>query len=183
MSDIKFFGEVDLHTKKGTVASEYPAWYFDRPLDELSENIDKMERAIARGTVPADKLSEMREHLQQYKERYTKIMESCPKLTDAEKDKLVKVRRDMGKQITDGLFSRSHMQKGTVDAHKEAERMVKPMIDVKPEYHDLLRACNVRIVNGKITRDGMAKAWKIIGKLLNRHGGDEETNVETLRRD
>jgi len=183
MSDIKFFGEVDLHPKKGNVTSQYPAWYFERPLDELSEEIGKMERALDRGGIPPDKAPEMREKLAKYKERYDKIMTSVPVLSDVEKDKLAKTRRDMGKLVQEGMFSRSKMMAGTADAHKEAERMIKPTIEVKPEMRSLLESCNVKIVNGKVTRDGMAKAWKIIGKLLNRHGGDEETNIEILRKD
>jgi len=183
MSEIKFFGEVDLNPKKGTISSEYPAWYFDRPLDELYEEVGKMERAIARGNIPADKLVETREKLAQVKERYEKIMASIPQVSDVERDKLAKIRREMGKSISEGLFTRTQMMKGLVDAHREAERMTKPMIEVKPEMHSLLQACNVKIVNGKVTRDGMSKAWKMIGKLLNRHGGDEETNIEMLRKD
>jgi hypothetical protein len=183
MSEIKFFGEVDLHPKKGNVASQYPAWYFDRPLDELYEDIGKMERALTRGAVPVDKVSEFREKLAQNKARYEKIMAAVPTLSDVEKDKLAKTRREMGKMISEGLFTRSQMMKGTVDAHKEAERMIKPMIPVRPEMTELLRACNAKVVDGKISRDGLVKAWKMVGKLLNRHGGDEETNSETLRKD
>lgn len=184
MSEIKFFGEVDLHKKRpGLVASEYPAWYFDRPLDELAEEIDKMERALENNRIPMDKIPDAKEQLAKYRDRYTQIMESCPKLSDVEKDKLAKQRREMGKLIAEGMFTRSSMQKGIVDAHKEAMRMSKPMIEVKPEHAELLRACNVKVVNGKVTRDGMGKAWKILGKLLNRHGGDEDTNVEVLRKD
>jgi len=51
MAEIKFFGEVDLNKKTGGVSSEYPAWYFDRPLDGLAEDVGRMERMLAKGVV------------------------------------------------------------------------------------------------------------------------------------
>jgi hypothetical protein len=183
MADIKFFGEVDLHKKTGKISSEYPAWYFDRPLDNLREEVEHMERALERGGVPADKQAENRVKLENTKARYENILQSIPKLSPQEKDRLAKARKTMGEEIRSGFFTRSQMDKGTADAFKEAERMMLPKIEVKPEFADLLHSCNVPVVDGRVTRDNLAKAWKILGKALNRNGGEEETNVETLRRD
>jgi len=183
MSDIKFFGEVDLHPTKKFISSEYPAWYFDRPLANLEEDIRKLEKTLERKDVPADKLIAIRERLTSLKDRYVGIMEFVPRLSGDEVDKLAKTRKEMAKIIQSGLYPRSQMQKGTVDAHKEVERMISPKIAVRPEFAELIQACNVKITDGKITRDGLIKAWKMTGKLLNRHGGDEETNVEVLRKD
>jgi hypothetical protein len=183
MSEIRFFGEVDLHPQTKKISSQYPAWYAERPMEELKERIDGMERALDRDEVPRDRLAEYKDDLRKQKERYDAIRLSVPKLSGTDKDRIAKIRSEMGEEIKSGYFTRDSMVKGTADAHKEAERMVKPMIDVKPEYGDILKACNVKITDGKVTRDGMVKAWKIVGKLLNRHGGDEDTNPEVLRRD
>jgi hypothetical protein len=183
MAEIQFFGEIDIHPIKKHISSEYPAWYFDRNLDSLQEEIDKTERMLSKGELAPDKVPEFRDNLEKLRERHERIMSSLPKLEGDTKDRAHKARKAMASEIKDGLFGRGQMQKGTADAHREADRMVKPLIPVKPEFAEFLRASNVPIVDGKVTRDGLIKAWKITGKLLNRHGGDEETNVEVLRRD
>jgi len=49
------------------------------------------------------------------------------------------------------------MDKGTVDAFKEAERMTVAKIDVKPEFAEIVKACNVPVTDGKVTRDHLPK--------------------------
>ena len=183
MAEIKFFGEVDIHPIKKTISSEYPAWYFTRAYDGLCEDVARLERTLARGDVPTDKIAQIKDRLEKTKERRDKIQESIPKLEGKDIDEMAKARKTMSSIIKDGYFTRSSMMKGTADAHKEAERMIKPKVDVKPEFIEYLKAANVPIVDGKVTRDGLVKAWKITGKLLNLHGKDEETDAEVLRRD
>lgn len=183
MAEIQFFGEVDLHPTKRMVSSEYPAWYFDRPLEQLGEEVGRMERQLDRGEIPQDRLGEFKDVLAQKKEQYGKITVSIPKLNDIDKDKYAKIRKELGKIIQSGYYTRSQMIKGTVDAHKEAERMVKPLVEVKPEFAEILQAARVKVENGRCSRDGIVKAWKILGKAINRNGGDEDTNSESLRRD
>ena len=180
---IQFFGEIDYHPTKKHLSSEYPAWYFDRPLEQVKEESERMEREMARGVVPADKIPIYREKLAANKEKYEKIVSSIPKLEGGDMDDLAKLRKDMSKEIKDGYYTRNQMQKGLVDAHKEAERMVKPIIPVDGKLAELAGACKVRVVDGKVSRDGMVKMWKMTGKLMNYHGANEETNAEVLRRD
>jgi hypothetical protein len=183
MAEIKFFGEADLHPTKHVISSEFPAWYAPRPMEQLGEEVDKMERQLDRGEIPSDKLSDFKDALRTKKEQSDRIRESIPKLGEPDKNRLDKARKDMANIIRSGYFTRSQMIKGTVDAHKEAERMVRPLIEVKPEWAEILKASRVPIVDGKVSRDGMVKAWKICGRLLNLNGGDEDTNAETLRKD
>ncbi len=183
MAEIQFFGEVDIHPTKKIISSEYPAWYFDKPFEQLEEDVARMERELARGSIPTDRLGDFKDQLRTKKEQYSKIADSIPKLNDVDKDRLAKTRKELAKIIQSGYYKRSDMVKGTVDAHREAERMIKPMVEVKPEFAELLRNPRVPIIDGKRTRDGIVKGWKIIGKLLNKYGGDEETSAETLRRD
>ena len=182
MAGIKFFGEIDL-SRKNTPVSQYPAWYFDQPLDRLQEDISALHRQIERGDAPQDKMPEIKARLGQLEERYEKIRESIPKLSELDKDKISKARKAMAAHIRDGYFSRSQMDKGTVDAFKEVERMRTPKVEVKPEFAEFLGPCNVKVQDGKVSRDGLVKAWKILGKALNRNGGEEDTNAEVLRRD
>lgn len=180
---IKFFGEVDIHPTKKVISSEYPAWYQERQLEQLEEEVAQRERQLDRGEITPDKLGEFREALSKRRETRDKIKSSIPKLTGAEKDNLAKVRKEMENIIREGYFTRSQMVKGTVDAHKEAMRMIKPMVEVKPEFAGILEGCNIKSKDGKVSRDEIVKAWKITGKLLNYYGGDEETNAEVLRKD
>ncbi len=183
MAEIQFFGEVDIHPTKKIVSSEYPAWYFDKPFEQLGEDVARMERQLEKDLVPRDKVGDFKDELRKKKDQFERIADSIPKLTEVDKDRLSKTRKEFAKIIQAGYFRRSDMIKGTVDAHREAERMSKPMVEVKPEFAELLKSARVPIVNGKCTREGIIKAWKLTGKLLNKHGGDEDTNAETLRRD
>jgi hypothetical protein len=57
-------------------------------------------------------------------------------------------------------------------------RMTEPCIEVKGDAAQIAKACNVRMTKGKVSRDGAAKIWKILGKAIG-----ERTNTENLRRD
>ena len=71
------------------------------------------------------------------------------------------------------------MRKGLADAREEMKRMTEPCIEVRGDAMNIAKACNVKITKGKVSRDGAAKVWKILGKAL----GDSPTNIEHLRRD
>lgn len=183
MSDIQFFGEVDIHPTKHVIMSEYPAWTMTRQFENMKEDVDRMERQLKRGEIPDSHIADHKDMLRKKREQFEKIADSIPKMSDGDKDKVAKTRKEMGKVIQSGYFTRSAMMKGTADAQVEATRMIKPLVDVKPEFAEYVRAANVPITNGKITRDGLVKTWKIMGHLLNHYGGEEEINAETLRRD
>ena len=183
MAEIQFFGEVDIHPTKKMIMSEMPAWTMNKHFEQLGEEVARMERTLEKGGIPHDRLGDFKDQLRTKKEKYEQIANSIPKVSDADRDRLAKVRKEMAKTIQSGYYKRSDMIKGTVDARREAERMIRPMIEVKPEFAELLKNANVPITDGKCTRDGLVKGWKLIGHLLNRYGGDEDTNAETLRRD
>jgi hypothetical protein len=106
------------------------------------------------------------------------IEKSQPKVDEATKDKLNKVRKELGKEISTLLFSRSDMRKGLADARTEAMRVETPMIEVSKDCFEIAKACNVTPVNGKISRTQAEKIWKISGRFLG-----ESSNAESLRRD
>ena len=106
------------------------------------------------------------------------IYQNLDKLKGKQKDRVAKVYDELGRAIGDKLFTRSDMMKGLADAHEEVKRMTEPSIPVTGDAMSLAKACNVKTVKGKVTREGAAKIWKILGKAL----GDR-TNTEHLRRD
>lgn len=173
-SSIEFFGKVD-RAKDGSIGSEIPAWMLETHIEELRESVAQKERMIASGDVPASEVPYLRESYKKEKERLEEIEISKPKLSAEQIDGLHKAHKKVGEQIAESMFSRDEMMKGLADAHEEARRMVKPIIAVDPE---LARACNVPVVDGKVSRNGAIKIWKIAGKYLG-----EGTNPEALRKD
>ena len=180
MSDIKVFSESDYVEMKGgnKIGSEYPAWYHDAMIDELREGIRMDELALERGTVPQERRHDYRERIKKNEEKLEKIMESCAEMDDKQKDFVSKMRNEIGKEISRLMFSRSQMQKGLASAEQEARRMITPSIPVNGSLHDLAKACNVNVVDGKVSRNGAEKMWKICSKRLG-----EISNTELLRKD
>lgn len=180
MSDIKVFSEADYVEIKGgkRVGSEYPAWYHDAMIDELREGIRMDELALERGTVPQERRHDYRERIKKSEEKLNMIMETMGELDDKQKDFVHKIRTELGKEISRMMFTRSQMQKGLADAQTEARRMVEPSIAVNGALHDMAKACNVPVTNGKVSRTGAEKMWKICSKRLG-----EISNTELLRRD
>ncbi len=173
---VQFFGEVDIN-KHGRHASEYPSWYNAQHVDELKESIDSMERALARGQVPAESREEARLQLAREKDKLQKILMSKPKHSGPQTDALAKAYRQLGSEIKSALFNYSEMEKGTADAHEEMHRMVDPVITVPTVAKQFLSQMGITMTDGKISRNAASKAYKILGRLL-----DENTNVETLRK-
>lgn len=173
--EIVFFGEVDRHPRGG-FSSEYPAWYFDRQQEELKEEISRDERSIETGLVSPPNVPEVRTRIKLAKERLHEIESSKPKFSAKQKDELAGAYKEMGDQLREALPSRSDMMKGVADAHEELRRNTEPCIRVDGRIKDLAASCGISVSKGMVTRDGLAKMWKITGKALG-----EQSNVERLR--
>jgi len=174
---MEFYGEVDKNDK-GKNSSEYPAWYLASHLGELKESIGRRERALARGDTPIDTVPYEKQELAKEKARYDDIMKSKPDLNDNERNMLWKNYKDLSSKICETMFTRSEMMFGTASAHEEARRMVEPVIALTKEQIDMAKDININIVENKTSRNGAAKLFKLIGKLLG-----EPTNIEVLRKD
>lgn len=179
LDNIQFFGDVDRQGKKDgeAITSEYPAFYFPIQLDELRETVEKTERNLKLGLVPASEREYAEADLRRSKERLKKIQNSMPKFNAKEKDALAKVRSDLGDQIGDSMFTRTEMRKGLANAHEEARRMSEPIIKVGGAGK-LFENMGIKPVRGKVSRNQASKMWKVIGKIL-----EEPTNTEYLRKD
>ena len=173
MADIEFFGEIDKN-RSGKISSQYPAWYFDSQIEELSESIARKERSIKRGDMPSSEIGYAVSELDKERKKLDKISSSRPKIKGKDKDDMAKVYKEIGGQIAESMFTLSDMKRGTASAHEEARRMVKPIISVDPK---LAEACGVKTTDGKVSRNDASKMYKIMGKLI----GDN-TNVEALRK-
>jgi len=181
---IQFFGKVDKRKQDGKIASEYPAWYMRSQIEELEESINRKERELQRGTIPPSEVMYAKAELEKEQKRLGEIRESEPKLTDAERDSISKVYKELGKEIQDTLFTKTDMMKGLADAHEEARLMVGDVISVKDKaFAEMCEACGIPLEReGKarraISRNEASRVYKIIGRYLG-----ENTNIERLRRD
>ena len=174
VGEIKFFGEVDLN-KKGMKASEYPAWYFDRLIEDMEREVSRKEKALLAGTVRSDMVEKIRGEVKREKARLSDIVNSKPKLTDLQRDKIATEYKNLSKEIGDSMFTRSDMMLGLASPHEEARRMSRPCIKINPE---IAASLGMRTHNGQVSRNNAERAYKIIGKRL-----DANTMVEALRRD
>ncbi len=178
---ISFFGKVD-RNKEGKIASTAPAWTLKTQIEDLEEDIARKERSLERGDIPVDSIPMTREELKKEKKRLGEILESRPKLTEAEENKLYKIHKDLSTAIKPALFTRSEMMKGVASAHEEMRRMKDPVMNVNKDIAELCEVNNIQVTAKKdglyISRDGATHIWKLIGKYFS-----EPSNVETLRRD
>jgi hypothetical protein len=176
---IVYFGEVDINKKTGLPSSDYPAWCHDPQIEELKDEIRASEKAIDLELYKGKDLMRMREQLSIKKTRLEQILDSKPKVSDTDKDRIARSRRELGERIGESMFTASDMMRGTADAHVEAERMVRPCVAIKSEYEaGLAKSCGMNIENGKISRNDAARIWKIQGKLL----GESILDAEQLRK-
>lgn len=175
---IQFYGKAD-RNRDGVVKSEYPGWYLDHThIDELKDSINRNQTLLDSGLCPPQRIGIIKATLDKEKNNLDSILASKPELSSAEKDKLAKVRKTLGELIKATMFSHSDMMKGIVDDHEEARRMVEFIIDVSGDViYETVKAAEVPMFDGKVTREGATKVWKLIGKLLG-----EPTNAETLRK-
>lgn len=174
----RFFGDVD-RGNKGTVTSEFPAWYFETHLDNLKEERNSLIRRMERGEIPPDNVPYHKAEAEAMREKIEEIESSQPTMSDQERMKLQKYHKELSGKISESLYTRSEQMMGTANAHEEARRMVQPCVSLSPPLRSMAKECNVRISKDfKVSRNGAIKIWKIIGKLIG-----EGTNVEGLRRD
>lgn len=175
-----FFSEADMATQDGMkkVASEYPAWYYTTMMEDLKEDIRREEYSLESGGVPADRVPQIRDKVKRLRQKLEGIEASVPKLTEADESKLLKVRKELGKEIAGRMFTRSQMQKGLADTHTEARQMVEQSITITPEAAEVAALCNITPRDGKISRTQAEKVWKITGRYFG-----EISNSEVLRKD
>lgn len=174
MSDIKFFGKID-RNKDNYISSDLPAWMMKAQIKDLTESIEAKERALSRGIYELDQVPTIKAEMALEKKKLETIMASKPKLKAGDKDRLAAMRKEVEAKIVESNFSYSDMMTGEADPHEEAERMVKPCIDIPAELADM---CDIPTHEGKVSRNEAVRAWRIAGGYLS-----EDINPEHLRKD
>lgn len=179
LGDIEFFGVVDRQGRKmgGKIGSEFPAWFFDRKIEALEDEIASKKRTVERGFAAPEVLRRIEAEIKGDNEKLEQIRNSRPQITDKQKDELYSTWKELKGEIQDSLFNRSDMQKGLADPYNESKRMTEARIPIRGKI-ELMQNMGITVQDGKISRNQAARAWKIIGKLLG-----EPTNTEHLRKD
>jgi hypothetical protein len=116
--------------------------------------------------------------LEKKKLNLKKIEESIPNIDDKTKDELGNIYLDLGKKIKDFMPSRSDMEKGIVNIHRQFKLETEPTVPINSKNYKMFKEMGITPRNNKISGKEATKAFKLIGKVLN-----EETNVEFLRKD
>lgn len=175
----QFFTEADIDPVKGTIKSEYPMWYNPKLVHELEDEVMSKEAALETGAVPRGLESDYRDNLNRLKGQLAK-MQNMSMVDDAKNDRatLGKAISSLGKIIAEELPREDLCRRGLVDPNQEYRKMTDAYIPVKDEnIAELAKACNVPIRDGKISREGACKMWKIGTKFM----GDY-ANTEILRK-
>ena len=178
--DLKFFGEGDRITdgpNRGQISSEYPAWMFKAQIDELKENIVRMESRVARGIVPATELHVATKAIHREKEKLDRINQAESEVKGHE-DVMNRCQKEVGELVKDAMYTRTDGEKGLADPHEVADRWSKPCIALPLEARALAGKANIPMTSdGKVTQIGAEKLWKLCRGALG-----ESTNTEILRR-
>ena len=175
----QFFSEADIDKNTGKIKSEFPMWYNPRLIQEIEDEVLTKEGALASGQVPRGQEADYRDNLNRLKDQLEKV-KNMSLVDDAKNDKqlLGKAIKDLAKEISSRLPSDTMCKKNLVDPNMEYRQMTQPCIDVKDDnMAELAKACNVPITDGKITREGACKMWKIGTKFMG-----EYANIEMLRK-
>ncbi len=176
LEDVVFFGPVDRQGRRldGRISSDWPAWYFDVHVDDMKAEIEDQQRSLDMGLIHPTEVEITKRRIKEKKARMDEITSSKPKLKPIQKDRLHVLTEEWGEKIKDAMFTRDEMMMGLASVHEEAKRMTEPVFKVDPK---IAAAMGVTVKGGKVSRDELARMWKIGRKYLG-----EPTNVEVLRR-
>lgn len=177
LDGVEFFGAVD-RNKRGERASEVPSWYLNQHKEELGVEIDRLENALRREEIPQSSKPEAIARIEKMRKKMDSINESEPNLSGKQKDEVSKVANDLGKKISDSMFTKTEMMKGLADAHEEARRMADPCIRLNNDELILAKKAGCRITrDGMVSRSDAERTWKFSRRILG-----EMSNTEMLRR-
>lgn len=165
-NDIQFFTEAD-YNDKGKIAVDLPAWYFDKNIQELEENINTLTRQINDGVYTGTKKRDAERRLNLCQGKLDKINEGTPQLKGQIKDKVASSCKELGDRIADSWFSYDSHWKQTADPHEVAKRINTPCIEIKDQaVYSFAKQRGMEIKNGKISQNNANLVWKSMRKLL-----------------
>jgi len=171
---IEFFGDVDKN-KDGNIAGEMPAWFHDVHLEHLEESVAKKKRQLERHEILPENAFMVKQEIMNSETRIKEIKASKPVLKGGQKDMIAKQYYELQNQISTSMPTRREDKEGYANPREELKRCKEHHISVSPE---LAKSCNVKLVKGKVTGDGAARMYKMMGRVLG-----ENENIETIRRE
>jgi len=171
------FGKPDRKGNKddGMVQSEYPAWKMNQQIDGLDNEINELESDINAGRIPSEDRFEAKEQLTILQNRFDDIVVSKPNYSPSEETFLHNELERMNSDMADTLYSRYDQQKGKgsiARPQQEADLNDKPCIPINEE---VAKICNIKgVVNGKVSRNMIDKARKILCEYFGRDDASRE---------
>jgi len=146
-------------------------------IDSLDNEINELQSDLNGGRIPGGELFEAKEELNVLQERFDDIVRSKPVYSHSEENYLHQELEKMTSDMRDTLYSRydQHKGKGSIARpQQEADLNDKPCINISPE---VARVCNIgtdKIVNGKVSRNMIDKARKILCAYFGRDDASRE---------
>ena len=120
-SKIQFFGEVDLNDQGG-ITSAMPAWYLERHIEYMEEDLSRKRNMLKRGTLEQDQIPRIKEEIKFEETRLAKIKASKPELTSSQKDRCYTTYENLGQQIKESMPTRKQTKDGLVNPYDELKR-------------------------------------------------------------
>jgi hypothetical protein len=176
-ASIMFFTEADLDPK-GRIKHQYPVYFNRKQKDDIQEEIRRLKTGIDKKLFPDGVMGEAREKLRKAEDALERMETMRPDF-EKHKDRIAKLRDELGTGISDSLFTRDEMKKGLADAHEEARRMSEPVITLSPSAAGVAVQNGIRITGDrKVSRTDATRLWQMSREALG-----EMRDVEVLRRD
>jgi hypothetical protein len=147
----------------------------------LEEEVAMKKATLENGGVPRGYEPEFRENLARLEEHLAR-MKDMTLVDDADnnRDEIGVVVQRAAKLLKEEYPSQKMCDRKLVDANMEYRKMSEPYIPIGEDEKmvNMAKACNVQIDGkGRVSREGLAKMWKIGSKYLG-----EYANVEVLRK-
>ncbi len=161
----------------GMVQSEYPAHMMDTQINTLDNDITELEADLSGGRIPGEDVFEAKEQLQILQTRFDDIVISKPNYSPSEETFLHGELERMNSDLADTLYSRYDQLKGKgsiARPQQEADLNDKPCIAINEE---VAKICNIQphhIVGGKVSRNQIDKARKILCAYFGRDDASRE---------
>lgn len=179
---VEFYSEMDKAkgpTGNGQVASSLPAWYFQKQIRDLEDDIRQTQRRLEMGQVPHNKEGDVKSQLRKMEKKLDGLKNSNPKNDPETLDACSKAYKDLSKVLSSIMPSYNDDKRGRVNLSKQVDMQQTPSI-VVPDY-----VAQMAVDNGfPITKDRKMRStdvsliWKMCGRMT-----DQETNTEVLRRE
>jgi len=174
-----FYSTLD-RNQYGRLSSVYPGWYHSRGIEQLRDEISGMKQELEGGGVEAVYVPKLKAKLAEQEKRLDILINSFPKPTGEQRDKLGQEVKDLGAKITEAMFSTSDLKIGgdLVDPHEEYVRSETPCIKMSPYQCKMAVRMEMKFDenNRMISRKKAEEMWKICRRALG-----ESSNTAILR--